>query len=185
MKIEYNLIKYLNQCDLINKYNFKSLYTIPFCKNIVIELKIKTFIKQLIEQSQSFLCCYILFFQKPKILCHFNKKKTEKIQQAKLKIFVTIQKKKVIEFLQSFFLRDWRSQSTSNFFKIFCNKDQTTTVEIFTLSSIFFIDTNIKNSNFNKIKFKFFFNFTSLEFIKNTDDFIKNYQLFWEISKKY
>jgi hypothetical protein len=184
MKIEYNLNKYLNECDLINKYNFKSSYAIPYCKNIVIELKIKTLIKQLLEESQSFLCCYILFFRKPKILCNFNKKKTEKIEEAKLQIFVTIRKKKVIEFLHSLFLRDWRSQSTLNSFRVFPKENQCITAEFLTISSIFFIDTNIKNSNFNKIKFKFLFNFTSLGSIQNVDNFIKNYQLFWEVSKK-
>ena len=184
MKVEYNLIKYLNQCDLINKYNFKSLYTIPFCKNIIVELKIKTFIKQLIEQAQSFLCCYILFFQKPKILCDFNNKKLENIEQVKLKFFITIQKKNVIEFLQSLFLKELRLQNISKNFKTFFNRDQSVTVELVTSSSIFFIDTNIKNNNFNKIKFKFSFNFTPLIFTKDIDSFIKNYQLFWEISKK-
>lgn len=183
MKIEHNLLKYLNQCDLINKYNFKSLNTVPFCKNIVVELKIKALIKQLIEQSQSFLCCYILFFQKPKILCNFNNTKIEKIEYANLKLFITIQKKKVVEFLQSLFLRDWRSKKTSQSFKVFCNRDRSITAELFTSSSIFFIDTNIKNSNFNKIKFKILFNFTSLRFIKDIDSFIKNYQLFWELFK--
>jgi hypothetical protein len=145
-----------------------------------VELKIKTVIKQLIEQAQSFLCCYILFFQKPKILCNFNNKK---IEQAKLKFFITLQKKNVIEFLQSFFLKELRVQNISKNFKTFLNRDQSVTVELVTGSSNFFIDTNIKNSNFNKIKFKFSFNFTPLNFIKDINSFIKNYQLFWEISK--
>lgn len=196
MKIRYPLVKYLNSCDLINKYNFKSIYIAPECYNIIIEVKIKTVIKHLVEQVQSFLCCYLLFFQKPKILCALKKKikfskNNEKKQHGTINFFLTIQKKNVLFFLHTIFLRDWRSKMHLNNLKIInLGTKSHIKVEVLTSPSLFFFDSNIKGINFNKIRLNIIFYFKALEmglFIKN-QNLIKNYQYFWEIfntEKKY
>jgi hypothetical protein len=105
--LNFNFLKYLNYCDLINKYNFKSIYNIPRCENITL----KVFIKQLLLtkfaelQLISFLFLYLSGFKNAYLGLKFIKalSKSKSIQYTS-QIFFSVGKKKLLEYFFNIFL---------------------------------------------------------------------------------
>ena len=96
----YSFLKYLNFYDLVNKYNFKSIYLLPQVNKINLKIAIEQSIA-LKLQYKAFLFYYLYNFCCSKVILNFfiELKKKLKTVSLKSKIMVDISYKKIIDFL--------------------------------------------------------------------------------------
>ncbi len=110
----YQKLNFLNSLDLISKYTLKSIFLIPKCKKITIEIEYQQTIKKLISQYIIFFFCFFMFSQKPKLIYNIEKNKKIKIENFTLQqkinaiFLVTLQKREFFCFLHNIFLRNWK-----------------------------------------------------------------------------
>jgi hypothetical protein len=62
-KIIYQKLFYLNNLDLISKYNLQSIYLIPNCTKITFEIQHQQTIKKLISQYIIFFFVFLFFLK--------------------------------------------------------------------------------------------------------------------------
>ena len=146
-KIIYQKLFYLNNLDLISKYNLQSIYLIPNCTKITFEIQHQQTIKKLISQYIIFFFCFFIFSQKPKLIYIFEKKKLNKSeifsfeQKINAIFLITLQKRELFSFLHKIFLKNWKllQINESYFLKSYYNIENKILMAELSLSSkIFF-----------------------------------------------
>lgn len=192
-KIIYQKLFYLNNLDLISKYNLQSIYLIPNCTKITFEIQHQQTIKKLISQYIIFFFCFFIFSQKPKLIYIFEKKKLNKSeifsfeQKINAIFLITLQKRELFSFLHKIFLKNWKllQINESYFLKSYYNIENKILMAELSLSSkIFFLDKGFPLA-FNDIYLKLKFHIKDINIktlkIKNYNSYIKNCYLFWKI----
>ena len=199
---------YFSNCDLINKYNFKSLHNIPKLKKVVIDFNLSDFLissdfsssKEQTDSSvqiKSFIIFYILTESLSYI--NFNKSlssiKKLKLSENNYSLKVSITNSKELNsFLFSFFVESWSKLLIDDF--VLFKKDKTLVNKVNQCSNQFVFSTYIPSSIFvelesflNKtnigvnsknlnIKINFVFENTPVK-SKNLQNLIKNLPYFW------
>ena len=199
---------YFSNCDLINKYNFKSLHKIPKLKKVVIDFTLSDFLissdfsssKEQTDSSvqiKSFIIFYILTESLSYI--NFNKSlssiKKLKLSENNYSLKVSITNPKELNsFLFSFFVESWSKLLIDDF--VLFKKDNTLVNKVNQCSNQFVFSTYIPSSSFvelesflNKtnigvnsknlnIKINFVFENTPVK-SKNLQNLIKNLPYFW------
>ena len=98
----YSFLKYLNQYDLISKYNLKSVYMVPQINKINLSIAIEqNFAVKLKAQYKAFLFYYLYNFCCSKIILNFftSLKKRVKTMTLKSKVLINVSNKKIFDFL--------------------------------------------------------------------------------------
>lgn len=198
--------QYLSHCDLLNKYNLKTLHSIPTLEKIVCEVHFKDFLiasdlnqidqNNSISQINSYLLIYILLGCLPYLNC--NKNKATLLKALKnadtnysLKIFFSTLQDKTI-FLTSLFNENWSKLKIDNF-SLFLEKHTLLNKKI---PSNFVFNSIIPGNSFFEIEDFWSFsgivtpiNLKNLKFninfviknakAKNKKNVLKNLQFFW------
>ena len=198
--------QYLSHCDLLNKYNLKTLHAVPTLDKIICEVHLKDFLSasdlNVLDQNNSisqinfYLLVYILLNCLPYLNC--NKNKSTLLKAVKnadtnysLKIcFSTLHDKNV--FLTSFFNESWSKLKIDNF-SLFLDKQTLLNKKI---PSNFVFNSIIPGNSFFEVEdfwrfsglvtpinlknFKFNINFLIKNAnTKNKKNVLKNLPLFW------
>ena len=196
--------QYLSNCDLINKYNSKTIYNIPTIKKIVCEVHLKDFLasselstsdqNNSISQIKSYLLVYLLLGVLPYINCNKNKKallqfnkNSENNYSLKI-LFSTVTEKNL--FLNSLFIDNWTKLKLDGF-SLFADKTTLSNKKItsqFVFNSIIpgnsffevedFFCNNINSLNLRNLKFNINFLITNA-IVKNKRNLLKNLPYFW------
>lgn len=181
-KLNFNDLKILNYSDLINKFKFTSIYLIPSCTKIVIEVQKKKIIYHLSVNIQCFLYCFIIFYAKPKIKLILSKINfLLNNNQKKLKFFFNFSKKKIFFFLQYFFLKNWNNIKKS--YKFFIDKKEKNCLLYLNVpSNLFFYDKILSFFQLSSINIKllFYFQIYKLNLFFYSLSYFKNFFLFWK-----
>jgi hypothetical protein len=167
----YSFLKYLNSYDLINKYNFKSIYLIPQVNKINLKITVEQNLTiKLKAQYKAFLFYYLYNFCCSKVILKFftSLKKRIKTMTLKSKIIVDISYKKVFDFLISliFLLNNKSLESTCTPALVTSNlisgKPQYKYLHLIFSApvSIFFSKTNQNHPQINFNDLTVFFNFS-------------------------
>ena len=198
--------QYLSDCDLLNKYNLKTLHAIPTLDKIVCEIHLKDFLSasdvshsdqnNLLSQINSYFLIYILLGCLPYLNCNKNKsallkavKKTDTNYSLKIS-FSTLKDKNT--FLTSLFTENWSKLKADNF-SLFLEKNTLLNKKI---PSNFVFNTVIPGNSFFEVEdfwgnsgsispinlknFKFNINFLIKNAkAKNKKNVLKNLQFFW------
>ena len=192
---------YLSNCDLINKYNFKSVHNIPRVKKLSLELNLKEFLvasdiseknqKHVFSQTNIYLLFYIILGFIPQI--NYNKNLNIKIKSSKtlegsysVKLTFSTQQE-IDHILYSIFI-DSLSKLELDGFKFFDTKkinNKTTTLKSFLFStlipgnSFYEIESYFKERlNLKNLKFKLNL-LISNPVSNNNNNIIKNLPFFW------
>ena len=129
-----NYESYISNCDLINKYNVKSVHQIPKLDKIVLELDMKDLLNSYeisskdqtdsVAQVKAFLILYIFiglfpYIKASKAVSSSGRLKTTNLQYS-LKV-VLRRKEEINNFLFSLFVENWQKLSLEDF-KLFKNE---------------------------------------------------------------
>ena len=198
--------QYLSHCDLLNKYNLKTLHAVPTLKKIVCEIHLKDFLNasdvghfdqnNSLSHINSFFLVYILLGCLPYLNCNKNKsallkaiKKTDTNYSLKI-VFSTLHDKNI--FLSGLFNENWSKLKVDNF-SLFLEKNTLLNKKI---SSNFVFNTIIPGNlffevedfwgssnslspiNLKNLKFNINFLIKNAK-SKNKKNVLKNLQLFW------
>ena len=198
--------QYLSHCDLLNKYNLKTLHDVPTLDKIICEVHLKDFLiasdlsssdqNNFISQLNSYLLVYILLGFLPYLNC--NKNKSALLKSVKnvdtnysLKLcFSTLEKKNT--FLTSLFNESWNKIKIDNF-SLFREKSTLLNKKI---RSDFIFNTILQGNSFFEVEdfwsgsgsmpsinlknLKFHTNFLIKNAkVKNKKNGLKNLQFFW------
>jgi hypothetical protein len=200
------LNQYLSHCDLLNKYNLKTLHDVPTLDKIVCEIQLKDFLNasdvghldqnNSLSQINSYFLIYILLGCLPYLNCNKNKsallkavKKTDTNYSLKIS-FSTLHDKNI--FLTSLFNENWSKLKVDNF-SLFLEKNTLLNKKI---SSNFVFNTIIPGNSFFEVEdfwgrsdsispinlknMKFNINFLIKNAnAKNKKNVLKNLQFFW------
>jgi len=199
--INYNFIKYFNNCDLIYKYSLKSIYLIPECNKIQFNIFFKE--SNLSSNSEisktqinSILFLYLYSTNNIHINTNYIQSISKNSLSADILLFVSITKKKIFKYFFNLFLilnkltQPFSISESKNYFSLKNKlKDQYLTLN-FKLPVFHFIgNRESENFNFNLPKIK-----TNIElkrvlytaqgsinwgFKKNLVKFLQNNFLFW------
>jgi hypothetical protein len=198
--------QYLSHCDLLNKYNLKTLHDVPTLDKIVCEIQLKDFLSasdlghfdqnNSLSQINSYFLIYILLGCLPYLNCNKNKsallkaaKKTDTNYSLKVS-FSTLHDKNI--FLTSLFNENWSKLKVDNF-SLFLEKNTLLNKKI---SSNFVFNTIIPGNSFFEVEdfwgssdSIFSLNLKNMKFninfliknakAKNKKNILKNLQLFW------
>jgi hypothetical protein len=197
-KKNYQFNCYLLKCDLINKYNIKSIKSIPTLKKIVLDFSFKEFLnnssllKQTDNSAKLQIRFYLIFYMLSGLLpfIYFNKFSKNSENFFSLKIEISKQSEMYM-FLLFLFIENWT--------KLIIEKENFSLFKKSTQNKLyqksFILNTNIplqlffeKENDLNKIlpkinyknlnvKLNFFFD---LEKLKMSNTFIKNFPFFWK-----
>ena len=184
---------HLSNCDLINKYLLKSIYTIPKLDSIGINFSLLESLKIFNKknsvalakddvQIHTFLLLYIFSNYFPFIKIHKNKNIDDFSNECNLKLFFNQKNQKEI-FLKKIFIEAWHSLKSLKLFKtttilqkdkFIIKKNKTNVTVLLPLNCFIEIDDLLQKSNKNSkeslIQFKFTFshlNFTQEKVIEN------------------
>lgn len=198
--------QYLSHCDLLNKYNLKTLYAVPTVEKIICEVNFKDFLiasdlsiadqNHSASQINSYLLIYILLGCLPYLNCNKNKQQLLKAAKSadsnySLKIsFATLLEKNA--FLTSLFNENWGKLKGDNF-SLFLEKNTLLNKKI---PSNFVFNSLIPGTSFFEIED--FWNFSgivtpinlkNLKFninfliknakVRNKKNLVKNLEFFW------
>jgi hypothetical protein len=195
---------YLSTCDLINKYNLKTLYQTPTVKKIVCEVNFKDFLASAelstldqnnsISQIKSYLLLYILLGVLPYVNCNKNKKtllqfaKNSENNYSLKFLFSTLTEKN--HFFNSLFIENWTKLKLDGF-SLFVDKNTLVNKKItseFVFNSIIpgtsfievedFFCSTINSLNLRNLKFNVNFLISNAK-IKNKRNLVKNLPYFW------
>lgn len=202
-KKNYQLNCYLSKCDLINKYNFKTIQSIPVLKKIIIDFSLKDFLNNSnalkpTETSAKFqVRLYLIFYMLAGLLpfIYFNKLSKNSENFFSLKIEIS-KKSEMHTFLLFLFIENWT--------KLLIEKENFSLFKKNTIYKMyeksFILKTNIplqfffeKENDLSKIlpkinykdlnvKLNFFFNFSKL---KISNNFIKSFPFFWKDNSNF
>ena len=193
---------YISQCDLINKYNIKSVYEIPELDKMVLELDMKDLLNSYeipskdqtdsIAQIKAFSIVYMFmgllpYIRASKTVSSSGRAKTTNLQFS-LKI-VLRKKDEINNFLFSLFVENWHKLILEDF-KLFKNKRFKAKAEkIFVLNSLVpadcffdvneFLSKSLSGVNSKSLKFRLNFSFKSPIDIIDRNRLIKNLPFFW------
>jgi len=193
---------YISRCDLINKYNIKSVYEIPELDKIVLELDMKDLLNSYeipskdqtdsIAQVKAFSIVYMFmgllpYIRASKTVSSSGRAKTTNLQFS-LKI-VLRKRDEINNFLFSLFVENWHKLILEDF-KLFKNERFKAKVEkIFVLNSLVpadcFFDVNeslsksLSGVNSKSLKFRLNFSFKSPIDLIDRNRLIKNLPFFW------
>jgi len=193
---------YLSNCDLINKYNFKSSYEVPNLKKIIVEVKLKDFLlayngfeqdqTNTISQIKAYLLMYSLCGFIPYLNCNKNTlskfSKNSDINYSLKVTFSSLKEKNF--FLTSLFVENWselkldsisifdktKIKSTSSVSKSFGFSTVLPGNSFFEVTDLFQKGANIFNSKLLKFHVNFLI---SNSRVKHNKNLIKNLQFFW------
>lgn len=204
-KINNSLNNYLSICDLINKYNFKSVYNAPKVEKIVIDFNIFDFLaasdfkdKEQTDSNVQVQAAALLYILTGFIsYINFNKSlssiKKLKISENNFSLKVSISNSKEIEtFLFTFFIENWSKLLAEDFlfFKnLQKNPLKNASAKSFVFSNIVpascffelesFLTKTITGVNPKNLNFKINFLFKTPINFKNSQNLIKNLPYFW------
>lgn len=197
-----NYENYISNCDLINKYNVKSVHQIPKLDKIVLELDMKDLLNSYensskdqtdsVAQVKAFLILYIFiglfpYIKASKAVSSSGRLKTTNLQYS-LKV-VLRGKEEINKFLFSLFVENWQKLSLEDF-KLFKNEKVKSEVEkTFVLNSLLpadcffdiseFLSKTLTGVNSKNLKFRLNFSFNSSIDVKDRNKLIKNLPFFW------
>ena len=193
---------YLSNCDLINKYNVKSVYQIPKLDKIVLELDLKDLLNSYeisskdqtdsVAQIKAFLILYIFigllpYIKASKAVSSSGRLKTTNLQYS---LKVVLKKKDAINnFLFSFFLENWQNLSLEDF-QLFKNERNKIKAEkIFVLNSLLpadcffdireFLSKSLTGVNSKNLKFRLNLSFNNFIDVTDRNKLVKNLPFFW------
>ena len=167
----YSFLKHLSHCDLINKYNLKSVYLVPQINKINLKIAVEqNFAVKLKAQYKAFLFYYLYNFCCSKIILNFftSLKKRVKTMTLKSKIIIDISHKKLFDFLISLIFllnnKPLESNYTTSFatFNLISGKPQYQHLHLIfsTPASVFSSKTNQNYQQINFNDLTVFFNFS-------------------------
>ena len=206
LNTKYN--NYLSNCDLINKYNLKSVYDTPKLDKIILDFNLVDFLNAIDSSSakeqtdsniqiKAFIVFYILTEYASYI--NFNKSLTAikklKISENNYSLKISINSFKELDFfLFSFFVENWSKLLLEDYL-LFKKQDSLAILEKKPLNKNFVYSTvvpsncfftldnyfNKTNSGINSknLNIKINFVFKNLPKIKNLQKLIKNLPYFW------
>lgn len=206
LNTKYN--NYLSNCDLINKYNLKSVYDTPKLDKIILDFNLVDFLNAIDSSSakeqtdsniqiKAFIVFYILTEYASYI--NFNKSLTAikklKISENNYSLKISINSFKELDFfLFSFFVENWSKLLLEDYL-LFKKQDSLAILEKKPLNKNFVYSTvvpsncfftldnyfNKTNSGINSknLNIKINFVFKNLPKIKNFQKLIKNLPYFW------
>ena len=206
LNTKYN--NYLSNCDLINKYNLKSVYNTPKLDKIILDFNLVDFLNAIDSSSvkeqtdsntqiKAFIVFYILTEYTSYI--NFNKSLTAikklKISENNYSLKISINNLKELNFfLFSFFVENWSKLLLEDYL-LFKKQDSLAILEKNHLNKNFVYSTvvpsncfftldnyfNKTNSGINSknLNIKINFVFKNLPKIKNFQKLIKNLPYFW------
>jgi len=197
-----NYESYISNCDLINKYNVKSVHQIPKLDKIVLELDMKDLLNSYeisskdqtdsVAQVKAFLILYIFiglfpYIKASKAVSSSGRLKTTNLQYS-LKV-VLRRKEEINNFLFSLFVENWQKLSLEDF-KLFKNERVKRKAEkTFVLNTLLpadcffdiseFLSKSLTGVNSKNLKFRLNFSFNSSINVKDRNKLIKNLPFFW------
>ena len=197
-----NYESYISNCDLINKYNIKSVHQIPKLDKIVLELDMKDLLNSYeisskdqtdsVAQVKAFLILYIFiglfpYIKASKAVSSSGRLKTTNLQYS-LKV-VLRRKEEINNFLFSLFVENWQKLSLEDF-KLFKNERVKSKAEkTFVLNTLLpadcffdiseFLSKSLTGVNSKNLKFRLNFSFNSSINVKDRNKLIKNLPFFW------
>lgn len=197
-----NYESYISNCDLINKYNVKSVHQIPKLDKIVLELDMKDLLNSYeisskdqtdsVAQVKAFLILYIFiglfpYIKASKAVSSSGRLKTTNLQYS-LKV-VLRRKEEINNFLFSLFVENWQKLSLEDF-KLFKNERVKSKAEkTFVLNTLLpvdcffdiseFLSKSLTGVNSKNLKFRLNFSFNSPINVKDRNKLIKNLPFFW------
>jgi len=197
-----NYESYISNCDLINKYNVKSVHQIPKLDKIVLELDMKDLLNSYeisskdqtdsVAQVKAFLILYIFiglfpYIKASKAVSSSGRLKTTNLQYS-LKV-VLRRKEEINNFLFSLFVENWQKLSLEDF-KLFKNERVKSKAEkTFVLNTLLpadcffyiseFLSKSLTGVNSKNLKFRLNFSFNSSINVKDRNKLIKNLPFFW------
>ncbi len=197
-----NYESYISNCDLINKYNVKSVHQIPKLDKIVLELDMKDLLNSYeisskdqtdsVAQVKAFLILYIFiglfpYIKASKAVSSSGRLKTTNLQYS-LKV-VLRRKEEINNFLFSLFVENWQKLSLEDF-KLFKNERVKSKAEkTFVLNTLLpadcffdiseFLSKSLTGVNSRNLKFRLNFSFNSSINVKDRNKLIKNLPFFW------
>jgi len=197
-----NYESYISNCDLINKYNVKSVHQIPKLDKIVLELEMKDLLNSYeisskdqtdsVAQVKAFLILYIFiglfpYIKASKAVSSSGRLKTTNLQYS-LKV-VLRRKEEINNFLFSLFVENWQKLSLEDF-KLFKNERVKSKAEkTFVLNTLLpadcffdiseFLSKSLTGVNSKNLKFRLNFSFNSSINVKDRNKLIKNLPFFW------
>ncbi len=197
-----NYESYISNCDLINKYNVKSVHQIPKLDKIVLELDMKDLLNSYeisskdqtdsVAQVKAFLILYIFiglfpYIKASKAVSSSGRLKTTNLQYS-LKV-VLRRKEEINNFLFSLFVENWQKLSLEDF-KLFKNERVKSKAEkTFVLNTLLpadcffdiseFLSKSLTGVNSKNLKFRLNFSFNSSINVKDLNKLIKNLPFFW------
>ena len=197
-----NYESYISNCDLINKYNVKSVHQIPKLDKIVLELDMKDLLNSYeisskdqtdsVAQVKAFLILYIFiglfpYIKASKAVSSSGRLKTTNLQYS-LKV-VLRRKEEINNFLFSLFVENWQKLSLEDF-KLFKNERVKSKAEkTFVLNSLLpadcffdiseFLSKSLTGVNSKNLKFRLNFSFNSSIDVKDRNKLVKNLPFFW------
>jgi len=197
-----NYESYISNCDLINKYNVKSVHQIPKLDKIVLELDMKDLLNSYeisskdqtdsVAQVKAFLILYIFiglfpYIKASKAVSSSGRLKTTNLQYS-LKV-VLRRKEEINNFLFSLFVENWQKLSLEDF-KLFKNERVKSKAEkTFVLNTLLpadcffdiseFLSKSLTGVNSKNLKFRLNFSFNSSINVTDRNKLIKNLPFFW------
>ena len=197
-----NYESYISNCDLINKYNVKSVHQIPKLDKIVLELDMKDLLNSYeisskdqtdsVAQVKAFLILYIFiglfpYIKASKAVSSSGRLKTTNLQYS-LKV-VLRRKEEINKFLFSLFVENWQKLSLEDF-KLFKNERVKSKAEkTFVLNTLLpadcffyiseFLSKSLTGVNSKNLKFRLNFSFNSSINVTDRNKLIKNLPFFW------
>ena len=196
-----NYESYISNCDLINKYNVKSVHQIPKLDKIVLELDMKDLLNSYeisskdqtdsVAQVKAFLILYIFiglfpYIKASKAVSSSGRLKTTNLQYS-LKVVLRM-KEEINNFLFSLFVENWQKLSLEDF-KLFKNERVKSKAEkTFVLNTLLpvdcffdiseFLSKSLTGVNSKNLKFRLNFSFNSPINVKDRNKLIKNLPFF-------
>lgn len=207
IKLDVTSSTYLSNCDLINKYNFKSVYNTPKLKKIILDFNLLDFINATDlynkEQTDSKIQikASVIFYILNEVISYinFNKSlnslKKLKISENNYSLKISIgEVSEINSFLFLFFIENWSKLMLEDFI-LFKKKNETFQKDFnlrnnkFVFSSIVpsscffeldtFLNKNIIGLNPKNFNIKVNFLFENPSKLKNSPLLIKNLPYFW------
>jgi len=203
--INNSLSNYLSTCDLINKYNFKSVYNSPKLKRVVIDFNIFDFLsasdfkdKEQTDSTVQIQAATLLYILTGFVsYINFNKSlsslKKLKLSENNFSLKVTINDSREIDnFLFTLFVENWSKLLSEDF--SFYKKPQKTSANFLSTKTFVhscvvpagcffelesFLSKTISGVNPKNFNFKINFLFKTPVNFKSSQNLIKNLPYFW------